>query len=60
MALVAVAVTVPSSAVGIAALVFLLVATATLMLGLILVTRSVRESADAVDYEVSETLKLGR
>jgi hypothetical protein len=60
MVLVAIAVTVPAGGVGIAALVFLLVATATLMGGLVLVAQSVRESVDAVDYEVDEVLKLGR
>jgi hypothetical protein len=59
MVLVAEGVTVAAGGVGIAALVVLLVATATLMLGLGLVAQSVRESTDAVDYEVDETLKLG-
>jgi hypothetical protein len=60
MVLVAIAVTVPAGGVGIAARVFLLVATVTLMGGLVLVAQSVRESVDAVDYEVDDVLKLGR
>ena len=59
MLLVAIAVTLPSSAVADAALIVVLLATSALLIGLMLVAASVRQSANAVDYEVDEILRLG-
>ncbi len=59
MLLVAIAVTVPSSTAADAALIVVLIATSALLVGLMLVAASVRQSANAVDYEVDEILRLG-
>ena len=59
MLLVAIAVTLPSAAVADAALIVVLLATSALLIGLMLVAGSVRPSANAVDYEVDEILRLG-
>ena len=59
MILVGVSLTVTAPAAGTAALVFVLVATVTLLFGLALVALSVRKSVNAVDYEVDQTLALG-
>jgi hypothetical protein len=59
MILIAVAITVPTNAAGTAALVTILAATAVLLFGLALVALSVRQSVNAVDYEVDRTLALG-
>jgi hypothetical protein len=53
------AVTSDSNAVGIAALCLVLVGTAVLLAGLLLVAKSIRVSSDAVDEEVERTLSLG-
>ncbi len=59
MFLLSLAITVPAPAAGDVALVLVLVATAALLLGLIKLSRSVRQSANAVDYEVDRALRLG-
>lgn len=59
MVLIAVAITGPEPAAGDVALVVMLTATGTLMLGLVLVALTVRHSANAIDYEVQEVLRLG-
>jgi hypothetical protein len=59
MILVAVSVTVPVDAAGVVALAFVLVGTVALMLGLVFVARSVHTSANAVNYEMREVLRLG-
>jgi hypothetical protein len=59
MVLIAVSITVPTAAVGDVALGLLLASTVALLLGLILVAVSVRQSANAVDYEVQHVLRLG-
>jgi Protein of unknown function (DUF2721) len=59
MILIAVAITVPAPAAGTVALVAILCATVALLFGLAQVAFSVRQSVNAVDYEVDRTLKLG-
>jgi hypothetical protein len=59
MVLIALSITVPTAAVGDVALGLLLASTVALLLGLILVPVSVRQSATAVDYEVLHVLRLG-
>jgi hypothetical protein len=58
MVLVALSVTLPADAVGDVALASMLIATVVLLVGVALVAMSVRESADAVDYEVEQVVKL--
>jgi hypothetical protein len=53
------AVTSGSGAVGVAALVLVLAGTLTLLVGLLLATRSIRMSQDAIDSEVKRALSLG-
>jgi hypothetical protein len=59
MLLISVAITVPAPAVGDVALVLVLLGTVVLLAGLIEMSRSVRQSANAVDYEVNRALHLG-
>jgi hypothetical protein len=59
MVLIAVSISVPAPAVGDVALVLVLLATATLLVGVIQVALSVRQSLNAVDYEVERALRLG-
>ena len=54
-----VAVTSGSGAVGVAALVLVLAGTSTLLIGLLLATRSIRLSQDAIDSEVKRALSFG-
>jgi TRAP-type mannitol/chloroaromatic compound transport system permease large subunit len=53
------AVTSDSGAVGVAALALVLAGTVTLLVGLLLATRSIRLSQDAIDAEVKRALSLG-
>ena len=59
MILIAIAITVPAPAAGALALVIFLVATIALLVGLALVALSVRQSVNAVRYEIDRTLELG-
>jgi hypothetical protein len=59
MVLVAVAVTLPSSVLAGVALVVVLAATVVLLVGLSLAAASVSHSANAVDYDVDNALRLG-
>jgi hypothetical protein len=59
MVLIGVSITLPNAGVGDAALAVVLVATADLLIGLMFAAASVRQSANAIDYEVKDVLRLG-
>jgi hypothetical protein len=59
MILIAVAITIPAAAAGTIALVSILLATVALLFGLGAVALSIRQSVNAIDYEVDRTLRLG-
>ncbi len=59
MILIAVAITLPDHIAGTAALVCVLVAAATLLVGMAFAGLSVMRSSGAVDFEVDRTLELG-
>lgn len=59
MILIAVAITLPATVAGTVALISILLATVALVFGLGAVALSVRQSVNAVEYEVDRTLQLG-